>query len=461
MKKYKRIILAAVIIFAMVLGCADNNNQKRMFTLEEIEQMINEEDKQCANYQFDYETIQKYIAPVWDSQIIYNETALFIAEANGETKPLALIYKAAKILSVKKSNNLNGEAFIEGKDYILTQDGKIALTSDSAIQPVTYEAYYPEASDWFYKHPDGKVSGITSSAALIRQYELSITYIRVQEYEGSKPVSCHNHLTTLKQEINGTLNLLFLGDSITEGSGPSNANPPYIPPYCDMVSEAIASVYYKDINKITAQNFEIEEGKLNYFNAGVGGITAFQYKYILDNNANEMPYAGEYIKSRALAITPTALLMLEEADVVFLAFGVNDGGGWVGGKGETPTVFRSNIIILINKIKEVNPQASIVLVSSMKPNDRVFIDQACATPLLGANASSYEEQLIGYAQDKQNMAIAPVWGVHNSLMRNGKPLNNFLADGRNHPNDFMSRIYAQTILTTILPEGDLKTYPEI
>ena len=461
MKNCIRFILITAIIFVMLSGCTEGNNGvKRMYTAEEIEQMISEEDMQCGNYAHGTDNARKYVAPVWDSQIIYNETVLFIEEADGSVKPASLIYKIAKILTVKKSNTLNADAYTEDEDYILTQDGKIALAEQSDIQAMPYGLYYPSTSDWFYKHADDSITGVVSNAAIIRQYELSITYIRVQEYDGIKPTSRHNDLTTLKQKINGTLNLLFLGDSITEGNGPSNSSSPYIPPFCDVVSQTIADIKYKDINKIS-QTLNIEDGKVNYFNAGVGGITAEQYKYMLDNNVDSMPYAGDYTKNKARLVTPMMLSMLNEADVVFLAFGSNDGGGWNGGKGATPIVFKSNITILINKIKAINPQASIVLVSSMKSNDRVYTNSLCTVPLLGSNTAEYESMLNEYVKEKQNIVIAPVWSVLSALMHNGKPLNNFLADARNHPNDFMTRIYAQTILTTILPEGAIRIYPEV
>ena len=153
MKNCIRFILITAIIFVMLSGCTEGNNGvKRMYTAEEIEQMISEEDMQCGNYAHGTDNARKYVAPVWDSQIIYNETVLLIEEADGSVKPASLIYKIAKILTVKKSNTLNADAYTEDEDYILTQDGKIALAEQSDIQAMPYGLYYPSTSDWFYKH---------------------------------------------------------------------------------------------------------------------------------------------------------------------------------------------------------------------------------------------------------------------------------------------------------------------
>jgi lysophospholipase L1-like esterase len=415
-------------------------------------------------------TLEKYVSPMWDSQIIYNESAVPVANEDGTLSPLKMSYRAARILDVKKSVDLNGKSFLytEGKDYTLDADGRLVVPEDSRIDVMRFDEYYPDVTDgydqWFYKHSDDHVTGIINSWSQVKPYELSVTYIRTQAFEGDKPTSRLDELGAIEDKIkSGTLNILFMGDSITDGTGPSNSENPKVPPYCHMVSQAIGHYTGREVKELPATGTPAapDAGKVNYYNAGVGAIDLYGYNLMLDNKPEQIP--DSYAKGRATQKAPGMFSMLEKADLIFMAFGANDGGGWANasGNGNDPATFNSRLKSVITKTRAKNPTASIVLVSSLKTLEGVYTAKTClkTTAVYGSNLALYEAELDKLTKEFDNMAVAPVWSVQTALMSEGRLLRDFIADGRNHPNDFMSRIYAQTVLTTILPTGTLKTFP--
>ena len=54
-------------------------------------------------------------------------------------------------------------------------------------------------------------------------------------------------------------------------------------------------------------------------------------------------------------------------------------------------------------------------------------------------------------RDLENIAYVNVTQMHNRLLER-KTLQDTLSNNVNHPNDFMHRVYAQTVLKTILGE---------
>ncbi|MDR3319142.1 MAG: SGNH/GDSL hydrolase family protein [Clostridiales bacterium] len=472
MKKGIIAFLVCLMLFT-VIGCTPGDNggggdknitvdeDITLLTLDEVVDMIGNESTDVGNYGVD--TIKKYISPLWKSQIIYNESAFFVADKQGNAAPLGLSYKAARILSVRKSTALSGAAYAEGADYTLDASGRLALPSDSSIPVMPFSAYFPtyandnDTNNWYYKHADGSKTGIINSSAPIRPYELAVTYIRTDAFGGEKPKSQLAALTGLIGKDTGTLNILFVGDSVIAGAGPSNTNAPNVPPYPDMVAQGWAAYTERTAKPVTGVH-QIQSGAVNYLNGGVPGITAMQYKYVLDDNVSHMLYASDYTKGEAAAKVQGVLAMLDVADVVIIGLGANDGGGWDNGVGSPAGTFKLNMGIVIDKIRAANPSAAVVLVAPHKTHDNVYTDAALTVPLFGVNAAQYETALSELVADYTNIAVVKSYGVQLETLKS-KPISNLIADGRNHPNDFLSRIFAQTVLTTVLKPNALEVYP--
>ncbi|MDR1093156.1 MAG: SGNH/GDSL hydrolase family protein [Clostridiales bacterium] len=469
MKKMLLCLLSALLTLPFLTACGgdgggtqqvpddgDKEPQYEMMTLDEIDEKL--AGGYAAPGAYSADTLDKYLSPVWHSQLVYNEDAFIVGNADGTPPaPLGLTFPAAKILRVVKASDLNGTPYAEGTDYALS-DGKLTVPEGSALPVMPFEAYFPAAGShsdaWYYKHPDNSKTEVIGSNQASRPYMLSVTYARAAAWDGGKPVSELSNLTALQGKQAGTLNVLFVGDSLIEGAGPV-----HLPAYPALVADGLAKYTGRTAKKVTAVG-QIQDGAVNWYNGGVGGITTDQYKYILDDNVNAMANANDYTKTNARNVVRGVLDMLDLADLVIVGLGTNDGGGWAGnGAGESPTAYKLRMGIILDKIRAANPRASILLVSPPRTNDRVYTDQNLTVPLFGANAAQYEEQLKALLPDYANAALAPLYGVQQTVLKN-KPLDNLMGDGRNHPGDFFTRLFAQTVLTTVLKPGTLKVYPQ-
>ena len=90
---------------------------------------------------YDSYSLETWLRPVWHTREMYNETVLFV----GEEDEAPLLYRPSEIRSVR-SYGLNVE-YTEGKDYILTEEGKIRRLRGSAIP-------YFETDEYYRKEPD-------------------------------------------------------------------------------------------------------------------------------------------------------------------------------------------------------------------------------------------------------------------------------------------------------------------
>ena len=89
-----------------LVGCGgrtDNPNGRppEEDTLKSVEEILEEatpSELKCDKYQ-----MKKYTRPYWKNQIIYNETVMFISDADGSVPAKSLAFPIAKILEVRDS----------------------------------------------------------------------------------------------------------------------------------------------------------------------------------------------------------------------------------------------------------------------------------------------------------------------------------------------------------------------
>ena len=94
---------------------------------------------------------------------------------------------------------------------------------------------------------------------------------------------------------------------------------------------------------------------------------------------------------------------------------------------------------MISKIRKVNPSAEIILVTSMFAN-----------PLWHNFQVHNEYAKVCASLQTKGVAVADVRAVHERLLKQ-KRFIDMTGNNVNHPNDFLIRIYAQTILQKLIP----------
>jgi acyl-CoA thioesterase-1 len=216
----------------------------------------------------------------------------------------------------------------------------------------------------------------------------------VPNFSGEQLPRTHARLSTSKR-----LTICLTGDSISEGYNASGfvGAPPHQPGYGALVAAGLERAY--DGTLVTLHNF------------AVAGWTA-------DN--------GRADAARVAAVKP---------DLVLVAYGMNDASY------ADAAYFGANIQGLLNEIRESSPAAEFVLVSPTVPSpecDFVVMDRFPA----------YRDALA--KMSGQGTVLADMTTLWLELLER-KTAHDLTGNGLNHPNDFGHRLYAQVILTLLVP----------
>ena len=349
----------------------------------------------------------EYLRPFWKGGKITNETVMFV----GKEDVGVLLYKPRKIISVK--NYFLDREYIQGKDY-LVKDNKIYRLSDeipfwqeSEYYPTVFERYRIGANKEICDRLGGERFLKYGEGDTFTKMQIAVTYEHCGKWNGPTPRDKSEKFSrVLKKLKSGTpCKFLFYGDSISTGcnaSGtPQGGNvPPYMPPFPDLVCEYVREKYGTETELI---------------NTSVGGMDT---KWGLNN-----------IEERVIACSP---------DLVFIGFGMNDPA--------TPQKdYRAMITEMVEKTHKALPDADIMLLSSILPNNE-------SDENWFANQRFFREDLAKTEKNYDFVGFADVTEMHAYILSAGKRYRDATANNINHPNDFGHRLYAQVILSTLLGE---------
>lgn len=344
-------------------------------------------------------TLDRYLEPFWSTKIVYNETLMFVQNKDGSYSPAPLLYTPVNIISVR-SFDLRTE-YIEGNDYTI-ENGRIKINENSFIPKWDYSSYYPSQSI------QGQTFGCTNGGYIafgegrtFMKTQIAVTYTHNSKWSGIIP---SNQGSKLKTTLNKLKNkekttIAFFGDSITTGANSSGAPGinmlPRAPIWPLMIVGGLKSYYNND--------------NIVYVNGALGG-------------ANTAWGTINYINVTA-----------KNPDLVIIAFGMNDPNLSVSN-------YKLQIESIIDSIRSENPAAEVILVSTMLPNKEV-------SGFYG-NQYLFEQPLKEIANARDYVAISPVTSMHTTLLEH-KRYYDMTGNNVNHPNDFLARMYAQTILKTM------------
>lgn len=352
----------------------------------------------------DYD-LETAVRPIWTTRNVYNETVSFI----GKDDVATLMYTPTKIHKVY-DYYLQRE-YTEGVDYVV-EDNKIRLTDNTMVNHWIRKDYYYAGPQSPYTIPTNE-GYLKFSEVVPNTHQISICYEHEDTYKGAIPVGQESKFSNLNEVLKngGTLNICAVGDSITKGCGSSDyimnyesarhqVGNPYkigVPSYINLVKE------YLDLQ---------ENITVNLCNTAVGGTG-------VSNGLEQMS---------KWTLRP---------DLVVIGFGMNDAT-------VDAYTFYERTKTLVEAARELNPNCEILLLSSMIPNPEVI-------NWLGNIANFEEQSLLKLVDEYENVGLAPMTSVSQSLYGVlGKKFEDLNSNSINHPNDFVHRMYAQTILTTLL-----------
>ena len=340
---------------------------------------------------------QKY-QKFWEDQTIYNETVCLVEE-DGQIYG-NLLFEPTEVISVR---DYTTEKEIDPSEYRI-EGNKIIRTEGSSLPYFTRENLRGEnlPAEYAIGTYQGKEHQImfTEGPGIV-MHQLNVTYRHAESWDGYKPGYLGQDLPKTIEKLRNRehLTIGFYGDSIMTGCNASSKLT--IPPYLD--DFPTASV------KMLKQLYGYDG--VEFFNTSKGGTLSEWGRTNVDVNVNDY-----------------------NPDLVFIGFGMNDGSWNV-----KPADFIYNIEFMVASIQARNPDAEIVLVSTILANPE---------STQSAGQENYLQPLKELSEGYDGVALMDMTSYSQYLLGRKRSVD-ILANNINHPSDFLVRGYVSSILASL------------
>lgn len=373
------------------------------------------------------EDLKDIMQSIFNGTTSLKETVMFLDK--GDVK--SLLFPIKGIVSVTSYDG--SIVYEEGKDYVI-EDGKLKITENSSINVITSAKYY--------NHPGSIISiggkPIFWGESLIKPWQVSVTYTHDAAWDGFVQESqLEVYQGFVKKLVAGEdVTVFFYGDSITWGACASfqEGDQPLQGSYTMLFTEALADLFGYTVKYIntglstssmpchavpTDDYVAGDRGTITYVNTAIGGWTS------ADGVNNYKRFVEDQVAKYG-------------CDLFVLAFGMNDGG-----LGSTNTM--TNMRKMAESMFKLNPDAAVMLISSMSPHNGSNWDHT---------AIKQQEKLLNNVATRlqsndRACAVANMHSVSLSVLEH-KTFNDYSGNNVNHPNDWFYRVYAQTMLQTLI-----------
>ena len=378
---------------------------------------------------FDMTNFDKVMLPFWEGDTVYDETVFFL----GKDEKKQLLFDADEIISVK-SFDLTRE-FVAGKDYAL-ENGKLVLLEGTEIPFTPEEEYYGDGLPDFLVT---NVNGVWKNTAWgeggkIKAKQVAVTYKHSGKWNGflapDESKNFERFISKLERGENATV--FYYGDSITAGANASGRDDhePFLPTWSELLTMAIAKKYGYTVHFIATRfaggsvlsredvSFG-DRGVITMVNTAVGGWR------VTNGIENFEVHCELFLKKYG-------------CDLLVLAYGMND-------KKNAPDEERALVSKLAHMFLEFS-DPDIMLVATMLPNPD-------ANERWNLNQKYFQKEFYTLAEELREeghrAAVAPMTSMSAAVLER-KLFRDWTGNNVNHPNDFMVRIYATTLLRTLL-----------
>jgi len=322
--------------------------------------------------------------PLWRSQASDNEPVLFIQEEGKQLATGRLLFIPSDKIRITHPDRVM--QYEEGKDYTWKPGTNIIeLTLTSRIPFKTAAQMVPPKGS-----PNMFATVLHSEGRFFHDLQVQVSYWHKTDPWPLPYKQQPEQLTRVLAKLRAKqpIKLVALGDSITQGFNASGFKESLAEPYQPCYPQLVANSLQKRFgSKVTLVNF------------GAAGAEAGWGVEMVPRVTEQKP------------------------DLVILAFGMNDGGGY----DRKMTGMRDNVMA-------ANPDADIVLVSPMTMNPR----------FAGADGFLWKAKFLGGLVTK-NVALADVTTPWLEILKK-KNFSDLSGNNVNHPNDFGHRLYANVIL---------------
>ena len=372
--------------------------------------------------------LSEMMQPIFGGNLVRNETVMFMEK--GDVK--SLLYPIGEIVSVTSYDCTR--TYVEGVDYEVV-NGQLKVLEGSSIPCITAEVYYNYPGSII--QVDGQ--DIFWGENAIQPYQVNVTYTHESTWTGYAQQSYSDLYASFiaKLEAGEDVTIVFYGDSITYGANASwlAGEEPNQYPYPVLFTHALADLFGYTVKHADYSYLTPSEGltgapvppEEDYVAGDRGVIT-----YINVSEGGENSNTGSYPnKMQSYLVDP---ITEHGCDLFVLAYGMND---------NTSNINRNDERIY-NKVWSVAPDAAVMLVSTMvpQPGSNVYREQY-----------KQEDNLLNFIKPLQRknkpIAVACMTSVSLSILET-KTFSDYSGNNVNHPNDFFNRVYAQTLLQTLI-----------
>ena len=351
--------------------------------------------------------VDTYMLPVWEGNTVYYESAMIV----GTTGEILLSDEPKEVVGVY--DYALKTKYVEGIDY--TVDGNVIKRISRGNLP------YAKKSDVYSSTPGAAVIKVEPSRCpdytdngettyltygekdTYTRMQIVVTYTRANGWQGETPEGKRERFSNFNEKLEKgeDVKIVVYGDSISEGCNSSGTiYGGNVAPYADSWSVMLQKKLQRD--------YGVNVGLRN---VALGG--------------KDSGWAVNNFEERVLS---------EDADLLILGFGMNDGG--------TPVdTYRARIEEMVLKFREHNPTGEVVLLAPMLPN----VESNWLK-----NQTEFAEELYKIENQCGYASVSDMTAMHWDLLEMGKRYRDMTGNNINHPNDFLARIYGQVIMHTVL-----------
>lgn len=382
------------------------------------------------------ENLEDMMQNIFAGNEVKNETVFVIDK--GETRKL--LYPATEIISV--TNYYGDITYVEGVDYVL-ENGGIKILEGSSINAITSEVYYKPSDQMLQiKTDNGNKWVYWGEGTAMVQHQISVTYKHESTWAGFNQ-DCNSKIydsLIKKLEAGEDVTFIFYGDSITCGATSSwfSGYAPNQYSYSMLFTNAVADLFGYTVNYVDVSHLHSlikptpeayvggDRGTITYINPSVGGWTS------ADGVSNFGTFVKPYIEEYG-------------CDFFSVAFGMNDAA-------VNPATTGENIKKILTSVHELDADAVAMIVTTMVPNN-------LATNGWYGNQENQEKAMTKFANQLKAAgmptAITKMTSMSLSVL-DYKEFLDYTGNNINHPNDFFNRVYAQTLLQSLIGYENIK-----
>lgn len=422
----------------LTTSCAGDNPESSSQSVAEKEEFV-----------YDY-GFEESVMPFWLSDVIYNEPILLLDDGDGKAAHGRLMCDAEEIYSVRDYSQKR--EWVRGVDWDFV-DGEVVRVGNSDIPFFTsenmrgrdlYRRSYGEngeivrtpfdASTPYFQTVSGEDTVIYTETPLIFEYQIFVTYrYKKGAYRGPVQQYLGDGLPLLENKIRKgeKIKMLLLGDSLSCG-GSSSSNlkcEPYLKNWYELFADAVSK----------ASGAEVVMD--NSYSVG-GQISDWS-----------LSSSGEKLGNINLNKAQAAVLK-EDPDLVLIGWGMND-GTWH----EKSQTLAENIIKIIDSITFVaKKNIEFIVIGTCMPNNNgacYVLENGIRKPLYNFQPL-YGESLKNSLKDVESTIFVDMGELHRYAIEN-KKYEDMTVNDVNHPNDFVVRMYAMNLASSVIKDFGKRT----